>query len=267
MDECRIALLRPKEIQQRLNSVPVVYIPVAPLEWHGPHLPFGVDPFNAEAASLGACQQTGGLVWPTQFWGTERERSPEVLTSLGLDPDSYVVGMDFPKNSLPSAYCPEEVFGLLLRELLRQVLTLGARLAVLVNGHGGVNHIEVLKRMAVEFSNTTDLRVHVRMAAPLAMLEDGDLDHAGSFETALMMYEHPETVDIAELPPLPAPLSYGDYAIVDHEGFTCQSPDSQVGGPGDPRTDTTPELGKQLRQKIVSEMVAEVEELKAAIRT
>ena len=267
MDECRIAFLRPKEIQHRLNSVPLVYIPVAPLEWHGPHLPFGVDPFNAEAASLGSCQQTGGLVWPTQFWGTERERSPEVLASLGLDPDSYVVGMDFPNNSLPSAYCPEETFALLVRELLRQVSTLGARLVLLVNGHGGGNHIEVLKRMATEFSNTTDLCVHVRLAVPSAMLEAGELDHAGSVETSLTMYEHPETVDLTELPPHPEPMLYRDYAVVDHDGFTGQSPDGLLGESCDPRTDTSPERGRELRHQVVSEMAAEVEQLKASIKS
>ena len=265
MDECRIAFLRPKEIKDRLDSAPLVYVPIGPLEWHGPHLSFGVDPFNAEAAAVETCRHTGGLVWPTQFWGTERERSPEALASLGLDPKAYVVGMDFPSNSLPSAYCAEETFALLLRELLRQVRELGARLAVVVNGHGAVNHNEVLKRIEVEFNNTTDLRVYVRTAVPLAMFEAGQLDHAGSFEASLMMHEHPDTVDLGELPPHPEPMLYCDYAIVDHEGFTGQSPDGRLGDSADPRTDTSAERGRELRQKIVSEVVAEVQKLRDSI--
>jgi len=266
MDECRIAFLRPRQIKDRLDSVPLVYIPVAPLEWHGPHLPYGMDPLNAEAAALETCKLTGGLVWPTQYWGTERERSVEQLISLGLDVDSYIVGMDFPKNALPSAYCPEEIFGLLLRELLREVSLLGARLAVVVNGHGGVNHMEVIKRLEAEFNNTTDLRVHFRSAVTEAMFEAGQLDHAGTFETSLIMYEHPEMVDLNTLPPLPEPLLYSDHAVVDHAGFTGQSPDRQVNDHSDPRKNASSERGKEFRRLIVEEMVAEVEQLKASIK-
>ena len=243
MTECRIAHLRPGMVQRRLAEAALVYIPVGPLEWHGPHLSFGVDPFNAEAAAMEACRRTGGLVWPTQFWGTERERSPDELAGVGLDPEAYVVGMDFPRNSLPSAYCPEETFAILVRELLRQVRSLGARLAVIVNGHGAVNHIHVLKRLETEFNNTTDLRVHVRIAVPLDLIEAGELDHAGSFEASLMMHEHPDTVDLSELPPRPEPMMYRDFAVVDHEGFTGQSPEGRLGDRGDPRVAASARAG------------------------
>ena len=264
-ESCRIAELRPREIQRRLAEAPVVYVPIAPLEWHGPHLPFGVDVFAAEAAAMGACQRTAGLVWPTLVWGTERERSPEQLASLGFDQTDYVVGMDFPKNSLPSAYCPEETLGLVVRESLHQVRSLGARLGVIVNGHGAVNHNWVLKRLEVEFNHTTDMRVYVRLAVPLAMLEAGEPGHADAYETSLMMYEHPDTVDLAQLPPHPEPLMYGDFAVVDHDGFTGQSPDGQVGDRADPRVNASAEHGRALRQQIVDELVAEVEQLMASL--
>jgi len=265
-ESCRISHLRPGEILRRLAETPVVYLPIAPLEWHGPHLPFGVDPFVAEAAAMGACRHTGGLVWPTQFWGTERERSPGQLASLGFDQTDYVVGMDFPKNSLPSAYCPEEVFALLVRELLRQVRSLGARLAVIVNGHGAVNHTQVLKRLEAEFNNTTDLRVYVRVSVPLDTLHVGEPNHAGSFETSLMMDEHPDTVDLSQLPPHPEPLPYRDFAIVDSEGFSSgQSSDSRLGDPADPRINASPEHGRELGQQIVNELAAEVAQLTASV--
>ena len=55
---------------------------------------------------------------PTLFMGTERERSPAKLESIGFRATDYVVGMDFPRNTLKSLYAREEVFALALREHL-----------------------------------------------------------------------------------------------------------------------------------------------------
>ena len=115
----QIALLRPDQIVQEIERCPLVYLPVGPLEWHGPHLPLGVDALNAEKVAQLSAQKTGGLVLPTFYWGTERERSPEMLKWLGFEGDEWIVGMDFPANALPSMYAAEEVFALLIREQLR----------------------------------------------------------------------------------------------------------------------------------------------------
>ncbi len=257
--EIRIAYLRPETIRARLREVPLVFVPVGPLEWHGPHLPLGVDPLNAEHVALNVCRQVGGVVWPTLFWGTERERPPAMLEHLGLNPGDYIVGMDFPANSLPSAYCPEEIFGLIIRETLRQVGRLGARYALVVNGHGAINHQEVLKRLALEFNAATSIQVQIRMAMPRAAVADGSIGHAAGDETSLMMHRIPERVDLAALPPLPAPLRYGDYAIVDGKGFDGQGrPDRTV--EDDPRTTASAERGAAFFSTTVREIVDEIQQ-------
>ena len=43
----QIAYLRPDQIVQEIERCPLAYLPVGPLEWHGPHLPLGVDALNA----------------------------------------------------------------------------------------------------------------------------------------------------------------------------------------------------------------------------
>ncbi len=259
--EVRMSHLRPGEIAGRLKKTSVVYVPFGPLEWHGPHMPFGTDPLNAENAALASCRRTGGVVWPTQFWGTERERRPEQLASLGFPTDKYVVGMDFPKNFMPSMYCPEEIFAIVVREILRAITTLKARLAVLVNGHGGENHIRVLERLAVEFTSTTDLAVHVRMAAPKTMLS-GSGEHAARGETGLLMHLHPASVDIRQLPPKSRRMKYTDYAVVDGPGF-----DGKAAGNGylsrdeDPRFTASAAPGKKVADATVREIAAEVKAL------
>ncbi len=260
MSERRIAYLRPAQISEELQRQPVAYLPLGPLEWHGPHLPFGVDALNAENAALLAAEQTGGLVFPTQYWGTERERKPEMLDWLGLDPHSYVVGMDFPANSLPSLYCAEEALALLVREQLRLVARLGFRLVVLVTGHGATNQIEVLERLAVEISATSPMRVVCVL--PFVTNAQGimEVGHASRIETAVMMALHPETVRIENLPALPEPLNNADWAVIDFETFLGQpTPERTIHEQDDPRRAQAGQ-GREVISRAVEQIVKRVQE-------
>ncbi len=91
MSENRLACLRPAQLGERLAACPVIYVPVGPIKWHGPHLPVGMDPLNAEDVAIRTCDHTGGIVWPTQFWGTERERRPRQLEYHGLPKATHSV--------------------------------------------------------------------------------------------------------------------------------------------------------------------------------
>ena len=73
--ETRLQWLRPDEILAERQRCPVIYLPLGPLEWHGPHLPFGTDPLQAEHTALLLAEKLGGVVHPTLYIGTERERS------------------------------------------------------------------------------------------------------------------------------------------------------------------------------------------------
>ena len=258
MDEFRLAYLRPGQIRGRLEAASVVFIPVGPLEWHGPHMPYGTDAINATRTAEEVCRRVGGVVWPTVFFGTERERRPEQLESLGFPRDRYVVGMDFPANSMPSSYCPEEVLAVLVREVLREVRAIGAGLAVLVNGHGAENQISTLSRLAIEITRTTGPRVYFRMAAPQSMMEAGSGGHADDGETSLMMHLT-ESVDLSALPPLSQRLRYTDFAIVDGGGFDGKTVDHTVPDQYDPRLQATAPRGSAILQQTADEIATEVQ--------
>jgi creatinine amidohydrolase len=260
-----LAYLRPDQIIEEMQRRPLAYLPVGPLEWHGPHLPLGVDPLNAENAALQAADQTGGLVFPTLYWGTERERSPEMLNWLGLDPESYVVGMDFPANSLPSLYCSEEILALLVREQLNLAVKFGFRLIVIVTGHAATNQIEVLQRLAAEFNGNKLARVIVVLpfvTNPSGIMEVG---HASRIETSVMQALYPHTVRLENLPPLPEPLRNADWAVVDYETFLgSPTPDRTIHEHDDPRL-ADPERGHQTIQLAVSQIVSLVQKELEAI--
>jgi creatinine amidohydrolase len=255
MRTVRFELLRPHEILEEKERFPVVYLPIGPLEWHGPHLPLGTDPLNAEATARLVAEQTGGVVLPTFFWGTERERKPEMLKSIGFKEDDWVVGMDFPANSMPSLYIAEDPFGVAVREYLRLLVKQKYKLIVIVNGHGGENHVETLIRLAKEFTAETESKVLYTIAT---RCDNGNVDsgHANKLETSIIMHYFPNCVDLKQLPPRDVKLYNLDYAIVDDASFRG-NPASDFSVNSDPR-DATCELGSSTVEssvKIISNMV------------
>jgi len=259
MHTVQVALLRPEELIAERDRVPLIYQPIGPLEWHGPHLPLGTDPLHAEAVAVRAAEQAGGVVMPTLWWGTERERSPEMLGHIGLDPNSWVVGMDFPANTVASFYSPEDVFGVVVRARLDLLVRHGYRLIVLLNGHGATNHRQVLDRLAAEYTAAGPARVlHLLAFAPEA---NGryTVGHADALETSLILALHPESVSLTALPPLPAPLRNADWAIVDAPTFDGQPTEAHTVAPSaDPRHAASAAWGEDLLRREVVALVAQV---------
>ncbi len=255
----RLELLRPDEVQAEMARCPLVYWPVGPLEWHGPHLPLGTDPLHAEAAALRAAAETGGLVFPTFYWGTERERSPEMLRYLGFEGHEWVVGMDFPSNALPSAYAHEEMFALLVRENLRLIVDMGFRVIVILSGHAAANQMAVLERLTAEFNASGPARVLV--ALPFVRNDQGILEvgHASSMETSAMMALHPQSVDLSRLPPPEQPLRNLAWAIVDYPTFMGQpTSERTVREVEDPRLHASPEEGRRRLDEAVAQLVERI---------
>jgi creatinine amidohydrolase len=259
MRQVRLELLRPQEIVEEKKRLSIVYLPVGPLEWHGPHLAVGMDPLNAEAISRLVAEKVGGVVMPTFYWGTERERSPEMLKNIGFKGNEWIVGMDFPKNIMPSFYAHEEPFAIAVREYLNILARQKYKLIVIVNGHGAENHINALTRLAKEFTAETDSTVLYTITTFLD--EDGkqDFGHATKVETSILTYLHPECVGLDQLPPKEKKLFNLDYAIVDDATFRG-NPTSDFSVVEDPR-DAVGELGKKTVEnsvRIISKMVMEV---------
>ena len=133
----RFEWLRPTELAEEMKQRPLAYLPVGPLEYHGPHLPLGTDTLEAQEVALRAADKTGGVALPPFFFGTDAVRSPQVLRDLGFSGEDHILGVNFPSNIVDSLYFPEEFVALLVRVLLGALVERGYRLIVIVNGHGG----------------------------------------------------------------------------------------------------------------------------------
>src|SRR3989454_12630946 len=95
-------LMRPPEIVRERSRLPLVFIPIGPIEWHGPHLPMGMDGLHAHMGAVDGAQQVGGGVLPTYYIGSEAGRpvgrGPQSEGALGFQVTGRTLGMGRPDN-------------------------------------------------------------------------------------------------------------------------------------------------------------------------
>ncbi len=231
----RYELMRPQQILQERARVPIAYVPIGPMEWHGPHLPVGMDMLHAQTMAFEAARETGGVVLPPLPLGTETITDPERLRHRGFRGDERVLGMDYPGFDPASLYVEDSAMGVVVHEVIRALKRQAFKVIVIVNGHGAPNHRATLSRIAVEESEPG--RVAVMLTG--YFYDTNYREHAALGETSYLMAYHPGTVDLGTLPPLPEPLPYTAYGILDLPTILGEpSPGFAVARQYDPRTAT-----------------------------
>jgi creatinine amidohydrolase len=248
-----LELMRPGEVLEARRRAPVAWVPVSPLEWHGPHMPLGTDGLHAWNVCRRAAHEVGGVVLPPLFAGTDTLRlpgdGPEQLGALGLADDARVVGMDFPGFAVRSVYFEESAFGLAVRSVVHALELDDYRLIVLANGHGAQNQQQTLNRIALEETGERTRVVYLNVWAPP---EPPQLDpgHAERNETAVMLALVGDRVRLGELPQ-DEPLRYADHGIVDGPAFDGNpTQDFTVRPEADPRHATREEGERILAREV-----------------
>ena len=253
--------LTPGEAVARRERCGALLVPVAPVEWHGPHLPLGCDPLIAAAVAERAAQVLGATAYPTLFVGTERERSPAMLRAMGLPADARIEGMDFPANIYRSFYFREEIFALLLRDLVGMARANGYRVVYIVNGHGAENQLAVIQRLCAELDDPKGARVAWGYAFPEEMRK-GLIAHAAAEETSMLLHLAPQNVQLDQLPAPPRPLRNAEFAIVDGPTFDGRpTSDFTVRPEVDPRTRSDAAAGARSLDAAAQEIVAHLRAL------
>jgi creatinine amidohydrolase len=200
----------------------------------------GMDMLHGHAMALEAVRLTGGVVLPPLPLGTETYADPERLRHRGFTGDERIYGMDYPGFSLPSLYLEESAMGVVIHDLIRALKRQEFRVIVITNGHGATNHRATLQRIATEQSEPG--RVAVLLAG--YFYDTNYREHAAIGETSFLLAYHPQAIDLKALPPLPEPLRYIDYGILDRPTIVGEpSPGFEVVPDWDPRN-ATAERGK-----------------------
>jgi creatinine amidohydrolase len=245
-------LMAPADVVEARRAIPLVFVPVSPIEWHGPHLPLGTDGLHAHHVAVRVARQVGGVVLPTLFFGTETVLQAEQLEPLGLPESTRAVGMDFPGFPVKSLYIEESAFGVAVRDLVRALAEDEYRVIVLVNGHGATNHMRVLERIAREESRPRERTVMSLMVWGPPEPPKEDPGHAAREETAIMLAIAEERVHLERLPAAGTPLPYAEYGIVEGPAFDGSPTDDFTVPPeADPRAATRAE-GEQILEREAS---------------
>ncbi len=206
--------LRPNQLKAAIKKCPIAYIPFGALEWHGEHLPFGMDGIKAEKLCLRAIERTGGILFPCDHWGAFR-----------------TVKFPYTINSSKSCILKRTSY------VLEQLYSWGFRVIVLLTGHYPPPWVKFLQKVTTKFHKKHEDAFAIGGPEYIFATDMGYIgDHAAKWETAISLALFPEFTDLNDAP---EGLSYVDRAA-NHAiwGF-------------DPKIHATPELGTQVVEKIV----------------
>jgi creatinine amidohydrolase len=201
--------LRPRELVKRRQDMPVAYLALGILEWHGLHNPLGLDGVKAHVVLEHLANKVGGVVMPPLFWGDHRGEicelvfDPKVVDWLPpgtADHASEICDfMQLSRSRLQEeAQRSDDEGGWRLWEelvvhIFSQIESLGFELIVAYPGHYPLRP-RLQNAITAYKSEGGKARVFV--------LEDqlvGDGDHAARFETSLLLYLAPDLVNLNEL--------------------------------------------------------------------
>ncbi len=172
----RYAELRPDELDEAWAKKPLAVIAWGALEWHGPHLPLGLDGIVAEAFAEKVADTNDGVLLPP-CW--------------------------MPITTLPHPHSLQirtEAIRLILDDLLEGLYGSGARMVCIISGHYAQGHEIELYEAAIR-AMESHAGYQVLAATPLEVLgDDSLLDHAARWETAQLQSLRPELVRLEALP-------------------------------------------------------------------
>jgi creatinine amidohydrolase len=180
-------LLRPSEVRSLQEQCPVVYMPVGSLEWHGVQNPLGTDGLKAHAICCEAALRYGGVVLPTLYLGILGD-------SRGWGPEGW---SGYTVTSHDQASMEETIY-----RAARGLVANDWKVLVGVTGHDiepqrDAIHDGIQRACrgndAKGFGITEGENWHGGASMKYSM------DHAGAWETSVMLFAHGERVCLDEL--------------------------------------------------------------------
>lgn len=172
--------LRPAQIDRIRRQTPIAYVPWGALEWHSYHNPIGLDGMLAHGQCTALAQETGGVVLPPLYVGTDT-----IKPYKGF------------RHSLEH---PPDTIRRLCTEILEQLADEGFKVIVVITGHCGGRHTEALREAASTFATQTPMPKVWVVPAFEPVQDIYPSNHAAQGETSLQLLFGPEMVDLAALP-------------------------------------------------------------------
>ena len=183
--------LRADELRARARQDPIVILPVAALEQHGPHLPVEVDTLLAEAIAARTAARLDARGVPVLtlpvLWTGLSEHHMSFGGTITLDPPAFAA---------------------LVEGVVRAILRHGFRRIVLLNAHGGNETAlraltdDLTPRLGAPIVQLTYWYAAAAAIAGILEVQSG-LSHACEAETSMMLALRPDLVATDRIPPKP----------------------------------------------------------------
>ena len=219
----------PYEFAEALQRFPVAYVPVGSLEWHGRHLALGTDSLKAYGIVIRTAEKYGGIVVPPTYWG-HMKMYDKPCSHPGLPPDLVEA---------------------LFIAIFQGLVVSGFKVVIGVTGHDVDEQLQSLQKAADSISADGKTVGFAMKEGDLYDLEGDKMDHAGYWETSMMMALHPELVDLDQ---------------IKTEDLSTEAGHRKAGILGrDPRTEATTALGELFINRIADNIGRKAEKLLASL--
>jgi creatinine amidohydrolase len=165
----RLEELDPAGLEARLDAVPALVLALGTIEWHSRHLPLGLDVLKAQALAERTAERAEAVLAPPSWW------------AAGGIPQPYTLRL------------PASLTEPVLAAVLLSFAGMGFRAICVLNGHYGLENSLAVRRAATACTAAT-----VVPLADYELLTDlgATGDHAGVFETALLLADRPDLVHL-----------------------------------------------------------------------
>ncbi len=207
------------EYESKIKEGAVVVIPLGALEQHGYHMALNVDAVCPSIVSERVARAIGGVVAPVIPYGCKSQQRSGggnfMFGTTSLDGATYIA---------------------VIRDILRDLIRHGARKFVMMNGHFE-NQAFMIEGIDLALRDARSEGVHDARAMLISywnfisdpkvleyLYPDGmpgwDAEHAGLFETSIMMAVRPDLVDLSRAV-MHAPVKFPLYDVFPpHEDWT-----------------------------------------------
>ena len=167
----------PDEFKDVLAQNPIAYLPLGNLEWHGYHNVLGLDSLKAWKICELAAMKIGGIVFPPLY--------------LGVDAWPDIDLQKYPNKQFDCYHLSEKVYQEVLENYFYRIERIGFKKLLVLAGH--YPNFDVAKN-AASSQRLEKIKIIIVKEPDLIVGETGD--HAGKWETSLMIALFPQLVNL-----------------------------------------------------------------------
>jgi len=139
----------PSDMREALEEMPVAWVLFSPLEWHGEAMSFGTDPMIGQHVLDKVWKQVGGVRIPTVYVGAESDYKylkKGIQSHWGLEVITE-------EHNYGSIYVRPVTLQLVLEDYLYFIKREGFKMAVVSTGHGGIEHLKVMREVCERYTD------------------------------------------------------------------------------------------------------------------